>query len=171
MAYNAPPSNKGKYVQGYYKLRNPGKYISNPEQIIYRSSLELKFCTFMDMNPKVLKWGSEVVSVPYIGADNRPHTYHIDFYIEIEDARNPANMERLLIEVKPHVETMRVINNQVPEKPKRCTPTSLRNWEYALKEFMKNKKKWIYAKEYARKKNMKFLIVTEQIINQFGQYA
>lgn len=174
MANHAPPS-KGKYISGYYVLRNKNKYISNPDQIVYRSSLELKFCTFMDINPKVVRWGSEVVSIPYVGPDKDPitkqlkkHTYHIDFYVEMEDPRNPANMERLLIEVKPHIETMRIINNQPPQKPAKSTPTSLRNWEYAIKEFLKNKHKWIHAQEYARKRSMKFLVVTEQLINKFA---
>jgi hypothetical protein len=169
MAYNAPPNQSKKYQQGYYRLINPEKYISNPDQIIYRSSLELKFCKCMDLSPKVLKWGSEVVSIPYMGADRKQHTYHIDFYVEIVDERNPASMERLLIEVKPHTEAVRVLENKLPDKPKKTTPTSLRNWEYAVKEYLKNKHKWFYAKEYARLRNMKFLIVTEKLLQKFFQ--
>ena len=167
MGYHARPNKSDKYYSGYYKLINPNKYISDPTKIVYRSSLELKFCNFVDKNPRILKWGSEIVGVPYMGADNKPHTYWMDFYVEIENKNNPAGYDRLLVEVKPSQEAMRVVENKPPLKPVKSTPTSLRNWEYALKEFMKNKLKWIYAQEYARQKCMNFVIVTEKTINQF----
>ncbi len=169
MAYNARPNRTSKYDQGYYKLINENKYISNPTQIIYRSSLERKFCDFVDKSSKILKWGSEVVSIPYKSFDNKMHTYHMDFYIEIENKDNPNGMDRILVEVKPHIESMMIINNTPPKKPKKSTPTSLRNWEYALKEYMRNKYKWNAAQEYARIKNMKFVVVTEKTINKLAQ--
>lgn len=169
MAYNARPNKTDKYDQGYYTLINESKYISNPNQIIFRSSLERKFCDFVDKSPKVLKWGSEVVSIPYKSYDNKMHTYHMDFYIEVENKQNPNGMDRILVEVKPHVESMNIINNTPPKKPIKSTPTSLRNWEYSLKEFVKNKFKWQAAQEYARIKNMKFVVITEKTINKLAQ--
>ena len=167
MGYHAAPNKSDKYHSGYYKLINEKKYITDPSKIVYRSSLELKFCNFIDKNPKVLKWGSEVVGVPYIGSDNKPHTYWMDFYVEIENLKNPAGYDRLLVEVKPSQEVFRIVKNQPPQKPIKSTPTSLRNWEYALKEFYKNKLKWVHAQEYARVKGMTFIIVTEKTLNQF----
>lgn len=169
MAYNARPNQPTKYVQGYYKLINENKYITDPSQIIYRSSLELKFCKFLDESKKVIKWGSEVVSIPYKSYDNKMHTYHIDFYVEVENLDVVGGMERLLVEVKPHVESMNIINNTPPKKPKRCTPTSLRNWEYSMKQHITNVYKWKHAQEYARIKNYKFLIVTEKVIDTLVQ--
>ncbi len=168
MAYNAAPNKPDKYTQGYYKLINKEKYISNPDQIIFRSSLELSFCEIMDKSSKVLKWGSEVVSIPYKSFDNQYHTYHIDFYAIIKNEKLIGGMEQVLIEVKPFAESNRIFENEPPEKPKRITPTSLRNWEYALKEFNKNKLKWSYATEYARLKSMRFTIVTEKTLKQFA---
>lgn len=165
MAYNAPPSGAGKYKQGYFTPRNSGKYIGDPSKIVYRSSLELKFCQYMDLSSKVIRWGSEIISIPYMGADNKPHTYHIDFYVEMVDERHPTNMERLLVEVKPYAETQRVLENKLPPKPTKVTPSSLKSWDYALKEFLRNRQKWIYAMEYARKTHMKFLVVTEKLLN------
>lgn len=166
MAYNAAPNMKNKYQQGYYVLKNPSKYIGDPEKIIYRSSLERKFCIKADLSEKIVKWGSEIVSIPYMGVDNKQHTYHIDFYAEVKNDENPTINDKLLIEVKPHVETMRIIENNVPQAPKKKTPTSLRNWEYAIKEFMKNKNKWVFADKYAKKRGMKFIVVTEKIVNK-----
>src|SRR6478735_7765940 len=167
MAYNAKPNQPDKYYQGYYKLVNENKYISDPTKIIYRSSLELKFCSFIDKNPKVVRWASEQVSIPYIGEDNKQHTYHIDFYVEILNPNNPVGIDRLLIEVKPSQEAERVIKNTPPPKPVKITPKSLKNWEYSLMEFFKNKRKWITAEKYAKNKGMFFIIVTEKTINQF----
>ncbi len=167
MGYHAAPNKSDKYYSGYYKLINEKKYITDPSKIVYRSSLELKFCNFIDKNPKVLKWGSEVVGIPYIGSDNKPHTYYVDFYVEISNPHNPAGYDRLLVEVKPSQEVVKIIKNQPPTKPIKSTPTSLRNWEYAILEFFKNKCKWVAAQEYARVKGMTFIIVTEKTLNQF----
>lgn len=166
MGYNAPPNKSNKYVSGYYQLINKSKYISDPTKIVYRSSLELKFCTFIDKNPRILKWGSEVVGVPYQGSDNKPHTYWMDYYVEILNPKNPAGYDRLLIEVKPSQEVDKIIKNLPPQKPLKSTPTSLRNWEYAILEHYKNKLKWVAAQEYARIKGMSFQIVTEKTLNQ-----
>ena len=166
--YHARPNKSNKYHSGYYKLINENKYVSDPTKIVFRSSLELKFCTFIDKNPKVLKWGSEIMGIPYIGIDNKPHTYYMDFYIEIENLNNPTGYDRVLIEVKPSVEVMRIINNKPPEKPIKSTPTSLRNWEYAMLEFKKNKLKWLATQNYVRIHSMKFVIVTEKTLNQFS---
>lgn len=163
MGYNARPNLPNKYEQGYYKLINESKYISDPNKIVYRSSLEKKFCTFIDKNPKVLKWGSEIIGIPY--KTDTMHTYYIDFYVEIINENNPAGYDRLLIEVKPSQEVERIVKNQPPPKPQKSTPKSLRNWEYSIKEFVKNKHKWVSAQNYARVKGMTFLIVTEKTLN------
>jgi hypothetical protein len=168
MGYHAMPNKPDKYNSGLYKLINESKYITDPNKIVYRSSLELKFCNFIDKSDRVLKWGSEVVGIPYIGADNKQHTYWMDFYLELKNDNNPAGYDRVLVEVKPSVEVERILKNQPPTKPKKSTPTSLRNWEYALKEHAKNYYKWRAAEVYARTRNMKFIIVTEKILNQFS---
>jgi hypothetical protein len=165
-SYNARPNKTDKYIQGYYNLINEKKYIANPAAIVYRSGLELKFCTFADKNPKVLKWGSECCSVDYIGGDNKKHTYYIDFYLEIENPKHPAGYDRVYVEVKPEVEVARIIKGVPPEKPKKCTPTSLRNWEYAMKEYQKNVLKWKTAKKYCDSHNINFMIVTEKVLSK-----
>ena len=92
----------------------------------------------------------------------------IEKNIEIENLNNPTGYDRVLIEVKPSVEVMRIINNKPPEKPIKSTPTSLRNWEYAMLEFKKNKLKWLATQNYVRIHSMKFVIVTEKTLNQFS---
>jgi hypothetical protein len=163
------PNKQGKYSQGYFVCQNPDKYIANLNEIVYRSSLEYKFCLYMDNSDKVLKWGSEIVKIPYYSPlDNKQHMYHMDFYVEMKSDNNPSGIERLLVEVKPHDEAQKVIMNKPPEAPKKMTPKSMKNWEYALKEHIRNGNKWQAASEWARQKSMKFIVVTEKILNQLS---
>ena len=43
-----------KYQQGIYKLKNPKKYKGNPDNIVYRSSWELKLLKWLDDHPQVI---------------------------------------------------------------------------------------------------------------------
>ena len=169
MANNARPNQPNKYKQGYYKLINPEKYISDPNQVIYRSGLELKYIRVFDTSESILRWGSEITGIPYIGPDNKPHTYYVDFYLEKINSEDPLLHDRILLEVKPDIETMKILENKPPGPPKKHTPKALENWEYALREFMKNRHKWIYAKEYARQRSMKFLVAGEETLKKFYQ--
>jgi hypothetical protein len=163
----ARPNQSKKYKQGYFKVTNESKYLANTQDIVYRSSLEYKFCMYLDNSENVLKWGSEVIKIPYFSPlDNKQHMYHMDFYVEMKNEGSISGMERLLVEVKPHDEAERVLKNIPPDKPKKMTPKALKNYEYALREYIRNKQKWTYAEEWARQRNMKFIIVTEKILNQ-----
>jgi len=167
MANNSRPNQPSKYKQGYYTLQNPQKYLSDPSQVIYRSGLELKYFRIFDLSESILKWGSEIIGIPYNGPDNKPHTYYPDFYIEKINNDNELLVDRIILEIKPHIETMRILENKPPEPPKRHTKKSLETWEYGIREFMKNRHKWIYAKEYARQRSMLFKVATEKTLNQF----
>lgn len=165
MAYNAIPNQPSKYNQGYYTIQNPEKYLGNTERIIYRSGLELKYFRLFDTSENILKWGSEITSIPYIGPDGKPHMYHIDFYIEKVNAKDPLLHDKILLEVKPHEEAQRVLENKPPGPPKKHTAKSLETWEYGIREFLRNRQKWVYAMEYARQRGMKFLVATEKTLN------
>lgn len=168
MGYNAKPNKPNKYMSGYYKLINESKYAADPTKIVFRSSLEYKFCSFIDKNPKVLRWASENIGIPYYSnIDNKTHTYYVDYYIEVVNPASPCGYDRMIIEVKPSQEVERIIKNVPPEKPKNCTLKSLKNWEYALSEFYRNKCKWSAAVKWATSKGIIFKIVTEKTINEF----
>jgi len=55
-----------KYHQGIFNPKNPNKYKGNPNNIVYRSSWELKFMRYCDLNEKILEWGSEEFFIPYL---------------------------------------------------------------------------------------------------------
>ena len=159
MANNARPNKPGKYMQGYYSLQNIEKYIGDPTKIAFRSSYEKRFCFYCDLNSRVLKWGSETVTIPYIGPDGREHRYHTDFYMEVEDENNPEMPKKFLVEVKPLAQT------KMPEKPGKLTERKIESYKYALLEYHKNIRKWKAAKEYAESRGMQFIIVTEKHLN------
>jgi hypothetical protein len=55
-----------KYHQGLFHPQNPEKYKGDSNNIIYRSSWELKFMKYCDRNDKILEWGSEEFFIPYL---------------------------------------------------------------------------------------------------------
>jgi len=159
-------SNKKKYHQGKYILQNIDKYLGNPTNIQYLSSWEFAFCKFCDLNDNVRKWSSEEIEIPYhISNDigqTEIHRYYPDFYIEMIKNGDPEFYDRLIIEIKPKTETL------PPKKPTKQTLKLLESYEYSLRTYKKNLHKWAYAKEWCERRNMKFIIITEDDLKKRG---
>lgn len=158
MGYNARPykdKSTTKYHQGYYKPLNPEKYMGNINHIVYRSGLELKFMQYLDTSKQILKWNSEGVTIVYRDMENHDHRYYPDFYYECINQSNPNDIDKVLVEVKAHSETV------APVKPLNESVKSLRNYEYKVRTFLKNKLKWGAAKEWCDRRGIKFIIITE----------
>ena len=126
---NRPKNANGeaRYHQGIYEVKNNEKYIGDPTDVKFRSNWEFKFCAYCDMNPNILKWGSEVAVIPYMGPDNKQHRYHIDYYIEVP--QESGINRKILIEVKPSNET------RMPNKPNKTTAKAMESYEYSLKMY------------------------------------
>lgn len=140
-----------KFVQGYYTLLHPEKYLGDPAKIRYMSSWELSVHTFFDNNPNIIKWGSETVVVPYMKpTDNRVHKYYVDYFVEYITKEGEIKSE--LIEVKPIKDTS-ISKSRSPK-------TKL----YENVNFAVNTAKWQAAKKYAESKGWQFRIVTERSI-------
>lgn len=134
-----------KYYQGRYKLKNPSKYIGDAENIIYRSSWELKFLNWCDANPNVLKFSSEETIVPYVSpVDGKPHRYFVDFRIILSTGKT------YLIEIKPAIQTM-------PPKGTRKTKRLLQE----TATFLVNQAKWEAAERFAKSRGWEFKVLTE----------
>lgn len=74
---------KPKFIQGVYLPKNKNKYCGNYNNIIYRSSYELKFMHFCDYHNAIIRWSSEETIVMYKNPfDNKYHRYFLDFWIE-----------------------------------------------------------------------------------------
>lgn len=141
----------GKYYQGRFKPRNPSKYIGDPTNIVYRSGWELKLMSHLDKHPRVVRWASEEVVIPYRSPiDGKIHRYFMDFYVE--QINKDGNKEKLLIEVKPKAQT---------KPPKR--PANVKNKRYIneVKTWGVNQAKWKAAQEVCLDKGWKFQIFTE----------
>ena len=95
------PTRTTGYQQGYFTPQKPDKYDGDSSQIIFRSSWELKFMEFCDTNERILTWGSETVSIPYINPILKKESkYFIDCYLVLKDKE--GNITKWLIEIKPN---------------------------------------------------------------------
>lgn len=140
--------------KGQFKPKNPSKYVGDCNNIIYRSSWELKFMTYCDKHPDILKWASEELAIPYRSpVDGKVHRYFPDFLVRKRN--RSGQIETVLIEVKPFKQT------RPPEKKSKVTKRYLaeaRTWAI-------NSEKWRAARNYCENKNWKFMIMTE---NELG---
>lgn len=148
-----------KYDQNYFIPKNKDKCINynDSKKIIYRSSWEKRFMNFCDMNKKVIKWGSETISIPYIyDIDQKVHNYYPDFYLEM--LNKDGKKVKYLIEIKPKKQM------NIPQIPKRKTKKAMNNYNYAKCEYIKNKNKWKSANSFCDVRNIKFRILNEDIL-------
>ena len=138
-----------RFKQGIYKPVNT-KY-KGKSYPVYRSSWELKFFRWCDRNDNVLKWSSESTVVPYISpVDGKIHRYFVDGNVIIKEG---DIIKSYLVEIKPHSQT------KPPKESKRKKKTTIL---YEKITYAVNQAKWDAAKQYAAKKNMEFLILTER---------
>jgi hypothetical protein len=146
----APPNRRSRYHQGYFKPKNPKKYIGDVKDIVYRSGLEKRYMNYLDDHPNIAKWTSEGLIIPYESpVDRNMHRYFTDFVVQTLNPR-----ETYVIEIKPK-------SKMVPPKvPKRQTRGYLREvMDYAV-----NEAKWEAARAFCKKKGWKFLVLTEEDI-------
>lgn len=143
-----------KFYQGYYVPTNIQKYIGKKDNIIYRSGLELKFFRFCDNNPNVVEWGSEEVVLEYWDSlQKKSRRYFIDAYVKITEG---DITKKYLVEVKPWKQT------QEPTATKGKKKSSLLHESIMYQNCLD---KWKFAREFAKKHGMEFIIITEKELN------
>lgn len=138
------PVKNGKYHQGYVSPQLMKKCYDSVknEPIIYRSGLELQFIHFCENNPKIAKWASEPIAIPYYSRIlKKKQNYYPDYIIENDKG------ERTIVEIKPYSQTIKPTEN-----------SSL----WLKQSWIINVDKWTAAKKFADDHNMKFIIVTEK---------
>lgn len=139
-----------QFKQGIYRPINPEKFIGK-SYAIYRSSYELKFFRWADLNKNVVKWGSESVAIPYQSPiDGRMHRYYIDNVVLIKEG---DKIGKYLIEIKPKSQT-------IAPKPSNRKKQSTMLYEQIA--FAKNTAKWKAAEQFCAMKGYKFQILTEE---------
>lgn len=153
-----------KYHQGWYPLSNPQKYIKpadgymqstklyeNKIYVQYKSSLEKNAIRYADLNPKIVKWSQEPFCIEYIKPiDHKQHRYFIDMYLEF------VNGSKVIIEIKPFNQTI------PPKKPTKITGKIMENYKESVITYIINRAKWQAANNFATRKGLKFIILTEK---------
>ena len=136
--------------KGYFKPRNPSKYMGDPTTIIYRSSWELKLMRYLDSHSDVIKWASEEFSIPYVSPiDGKVHRYFPDFLVNKRNLNK--SIETVVIEVKPKIQTT------APTVQKKANKRYIRE----VYTWGVNSAKWEAAKRYCDHREWKFVIMTE----------
>lgn len=142
---------KRHYKQGIYAVKNPAKYRGNAENVVYRSSWELRVFKWLDDNPSVLEWSSEECVIPYRSpVDGKLHRYFPDILARVKGV--DGRVKTYLIEIKPEYQA------NEPEIQKRITKKYITEvCTYAI-----NQAKWKAAREFCLDRNWEFKVVTEK---------
>lgn len=151
---------KYKSHKGWYKLVHPEKFLkvldetmqsSKDGYVQYKSSLELKFLRYCDLNKFIKNFSLEPFPIPYVKpTDGKVHRYYIDFYVEFMSGH------KVLVEIKSFNETVK------PLKPKKITPKTAQQFNEAIQTYLINISKWKACEEFAKSHDMKFMILTER---------
>lgn len=152
---NLKPSNNSGHIQGYFNPTNPDKYVG-PAPIIYRSSWERKFMIMCDTREHVLKWSSEPVVIKYWSTmDNKEHKYYPDFYMK---TRTEEGEKEFLVEVKPEAQITK------PKPPTKNSKKALNSYKFLAEQYIKNRDKYAYAKQWAESRGWRFIVLTEKTL-------
>jgi hypothetical protein len=135
--------------KGWFKPKNPKKYNGDSENIVYRSSWELRVMKYLDENPSVIWWASEELPIPYRSPiDNRMHRYFPDFIVKVK--RKDGLVMTYILEVKPESQT------KMPTQKRRTKRFIQEAATYAI-----NQEKWRAADIFCREHGWQFKILTE----------
>jgi len=142
------------YKQGVFHPLHSEKYVGK-YPIFYRSNLEKKACHWLDDNNKVMKWGIESIAIPYYkpnkdGSPPKQHRYYPDFNVTFNTDKG---IQKYIIEIKPYKQTL------PPGKAgkKKASTIFYEQYTYAV-----NQCKWETTRDWCKKNNYKFLVVTEK---------
>jgi hypothetical protein len=140
-----------KYNQGRFHPQNPEKYKGDLQNIIYRSSWELKFMQWCDRNPNVIEYASEEFCIPYLSPiDGRVHRYFPDFIMKVKE--QSGEIKKYIIEIKPKRQT-------VP--PVQTSKKRTRTFINEVKTYVVNEAKWKAAEEWCKDHLLEFKVITE----------
>ena len=135
---------------GRFLPKNPKKYNGDSNNIIYRSSWEVRVMKYLDDHPNVLWWSSEELAIPYKSPiDNKVHRYFPDFITKIR--RKDGSVMTYVLEVKPEKQT------KMPVKRKKTQTYINETVTYAI-----NQEKWRAAELFCFEHGWQFKLITER---------
>lgn len=142
-----------KTYKGKYRVKNIKKYEGDPTKCIFRSLWERQAFRWLDEHPKVIKWSSEEVIVPYkCKTDGKMHRYYTDLKIKMADGKT------YLIEIKPEAQT----------KEPKVRSRKTKKYINEVLTYVKNQSKWEAAQEYCENRGWIFQVWTESTLKSFG---
>lgn len=142
-----------KTYKGKYRVKNIKKYEGDPTKCIFRSLWERQAFRWLDEHPKVIKWSSEEVIVPYkCKTDGKMHRYYTDLKIKMADGKT------YLIEIKPESQT----------KEPKVRSRKTKKYINEVLTYVKNQSKWEAAQEYCENRGWVFQVWTESTLKSFG---
>jgi hypothetical protein len=135
---------------GKFIPKNPNKYNGDSNNIIYRSSWEVRVMKYLDEHPNVLWWASEEISISYRNPiDQKIHRYFPDFIVKIK--RKDNTVMTYILEVKPEYQT------KMPVKRKKTQKFINETATYAI-----NQEKWRAADIFCQEHGWQFKVITEK---------
>ena len=148
----------GRAKKGLFKLKNPHKYIGDPDNVVFRSMLEYRLMEKFDRSSKVLKWGSEEFHIPYYNPvrpkpGNQANRYYPDMIVVLDMGK--GKQKTVVIEVKPDAQT----------RPPKKVGKQKKRYLYEAATYVQNKAKWEAAKAYCDRNGWEFTIITEKDLN------
>lgn len=136
--------------KGRFKPKNPKKYNGSAENIIYRSSWELRVMKYLDESASIIWWASEELAIPYRSpVDQKIHRYFPDFIVKVRE--KTGLVMTYILEVKPEKQTKIPVQKRKTQKYLQEAAT------YAI-----NQEKWRAADIFCQEHGWKFKVVTEK---------
>lgn len=141
-----------EYIQGFYKPIHPEKYIGNLNQIVFRSSYELKAFKWCDLTENIISWGSEEINIKYYDyLTNKIRRYYPDLILMVKESEETTR--KYIVEIKPHKQTI---------KPKSSKRKKQETYLTECLTYEKNQMKWNAAKNFCEENGFIFKIITEK---------
>ncbi len=132
-----------KTYKGIFKPKNPKKYNGNADNVVYRSSWEVR-------HPQVIWWASEELVIPYYNPiDNKMHRYFPDFVVKMK--LNSGKVMTYVWEIKPYAQTLQ------PERKRKTQKFINEQVTYIV-----NQSKWKAADEFCHEHGWEFVVLTEK---------
>ena len=138
--------------KGWFTPKHRNKYKGDSENVVYRSSWELRVMKWLDENPSVIWWASEELIIKYRSPlDQRIHRYFPDFIVRLKQKNGTEST--VVIEIKPQKQTVKPVQKR---KTKRYLEEAA---TYAV-----NQEKWRAADLFCKEHGWQFKVLTEKDI-------
>ena len=138
--------------KGWFTPKHRSKYKGDSENVVYRSSWELRMMKWLDENPSVIWWASEELIIKYKSPiDQKIHRYFPDFIVRLKQKNGTEST--VVIEIKPQKQTVK------PEQKRKTKRYLQEAATYAI-----NQEKWRAADLFCKEHGWQFKVITEKDI-------